>query len=90
MSVKGIALQYTDKGQRPAFEKSEAKECRSAVNRTTGMKAAETNIVGGQWTGNGCLIVVQSRNTPFNHCLLHGRFGVVNEDKQRKNAKKNP
>jgi len=53
MPIEGIALQDTNKGQGTAFEKAEAKKRRSGIDRATGMEAAETDIVGCQWAGDG-------------------------------------
>jgi len=53
MSIEGIAFQYTNKGQGTAFEKSKAKKCRSGIDGATGMEAAEPDIAGCQWTGDG-------------------------------------
>jgi len=53
MSIEGIAFQDTNKGQGTAFEKAEAKKSRPGIDGTAGMEAAEPDIAGCQWTGDG-------------------------------------
>jgi hypothetical protein len=53
MSIEGIAFQNPNENQGTAFEKSEAKKRCSGIDGATGMEAAEPDIAGCQWTGNG-------------------------------------
>jgi len=59
MPIEGVAFQYTDKGQRTAFEKAEAKKCGPGVGGAGGMKSAGPNTVGSQRVRNGDFIIVQ-------------------------------
>ncbi len=87
MTVKGVAFQDTDKSKGGAFDKTKTEKCGSGINRTAGMKAAGTDVMGSKGSGYGCFVVIQQGYTPLDHFLLRRRLRVIRENKKQNSGK---